>query len=174
VRPELVEWAKTLVFSVVLFFGLRAAVVEAYVIPTGSMLPTIHEGDRVLGSKFHYWFWNPGRGDVVVFRPPEAAGRNGQERPPRYVKRVIAVGGDRVEVRGGQVFVNDERIHEPYVSVPARYGMGPVIVPERQLFVLGDNRNNSLDSHVWGFIGEDHLIARAFVRYWPPNRIGRI
>ena len=67
VRFEVVEWVKTLVFSVVLFFGLRAAVVEAYVIPTGSMQPTIHEGDRVLGSKFHYWFWNPGRDWSVLF-----------------------------------------------------------------------------------------------------------
>ena len=170
-KREAREWGKTLLMTAVLSLVLRVAVVEAFIVPTGSMRPTILEGDRLLGSKFHYWFWEPARGDVVVFRPPEAAQELSHQRAPRYVKRVIAVGGDLVEVRRGVVTVNGEQLTEPYISAAPRYRLEPTIVPEGQLFVLGDNRNESLDSHVWGFLEEEALIAHVFARYWPPNRI---
>ena len=171
-KSEGKEWGKTLLYTGLLSLALRVAVVEAFVVPTGSMRPTILEGDRLLGSKFHYWFWEPIRGDVVVFRPPEKAQELSEQKTPRYVKRIIAVEGDVVEVGRGSVWVNGERIDEPYVAASPSYRLPPVTVPEGQLFVLGDNRNESFDSHRWGFLERDALIAHVFARYWPPKRIG--
>ena len=171
-RREVREWGKTLLYTGLLSLILRVAVVEAFVVPTGSMRPTILEGDRLLGSKFHYWFWHPARGDIIVFRPPENAQEAADRKVPRYVKRVIAVAGDTVEVKRGHVWVNGELVEEPYLGALPAYRIPPVVVPEGQLFVLGDNRNESFDSHRWGFLGEDALIAHVFARYWPPSRIG--
>jgi signal peptidase I len=170
-RIEARDWARTLLLTVALSLGLRVAVVEAFVVPTGSMRPTIQEGDRLLGSKFHYWFWEPKRGELVVFRPPPAAQEITHAEASRYVKRVIATEGDLVEVRDGRVRVNGREVEEPYLDAPPHYDVPPTRVPEGQLFVLGDNRNDSLDSHVWGFLPQDALIAHVFARYWPPNRI---
>ena len=88
---EVRDWARSIFLTGVVFLALRAAVVEAFVVPTGSMRPTIREGDRLLGSKFHYWFWQPERGDVVVFRPPDEVRALSDSDTGRYVKRVIAV-----------------------------------------------------------------------------------
>jgi signal peptidase I len=171
---EIREWAKTLALTVGIALGLRAVVVEAFVVPSGSMRPTIVEGDHLLGTKFHYWFWAPRRGDVVVFRPPAEAQRLAGTVAPRYVKRVIAVEGDEVEIRRGQVRVNGEPLAEPYVAEPPAYVVRRMVVPPGHVFVLGDNRNESLDSHRWGFLSEESLIAHVFVRYWPIDRIGRL
>jgi signal peptidase I len=168
---QLGEWSKTILFTLAVSLILRAAVVEAFVVPTGSMRPTIHEGDRLLGSKFHYRFNEPQVGDIVVFRPPEAARRAMNPEVKRLVKRVVAVGGDTVEIREGVVHVNGQGLDEPYVQSPPRYRLEPVTVPEGHLFVLGDNRNQSNDSHFWGFVAETDLIAHVFARYWPPTRI---
>jgi signal peptidase I len=102
------EWLRTALLVVIASFGMRAVVVEAFVVPSGSMRPTIREGDHLLGSKFYYHFWAPRRGDVVVFRPPDAALRLGSADARRFVKRVIAVAGDEAEVREGVVRVNGE------------------------------------------------------------------
>jgi signal peptidase I len=168
---QLREWSKTILFTLVLALVLRAAVVEAFVVPTGSMRPTIHEGDRLLGSKFHYRIHDPRVGDIVVFRPPEAARQVMGPEVKRLVKRVVAVGGDTVEIRDGVVRVNGQALQEPYIDSPPRYRLEPVTVPEGHLFVLGDNRNQSNDSHFWGFVSETDLIAHVFARYWPPTRI---
>jgi signal peptidase I len=170
-RKEARDWGKTLLYTGLLSLVLRVAIVEAFVVPTGSMRPTILEGDRLLGSKFHYWFWQPARGDIVVFRPPENA-QEAERRASRYVKRVIAVAGDTVEVKGGRVWVNGDPIAEPYLGAPPSYRVPPVVVPQGQLYVLGDNRNESFDSHRWGFLAEEALVAHVFARYWPPSRIG--
>lgn len=172
-RRELREWARTLAYSTLMFFGMRAAVVEAYHVPTGSMRPTILEGDRILGSKFHYWIWEARPGDIVVFRSPERVqALSGESAASRLVKRVVAVEGDVVEVRDGAVFVNGVPRPEPYLQDPPRYRMPAFTVPKDHIFVLGDNRNNSLDGHVWGSLEEKALMARAWVRYWPPWRVG--
>jgi signal peptidase I len=168
---KLREWSKTILLTLAFSLLLRAAIVEAFVVPTGSMRPTIHEGDRLLGSKFHYRLTSPKTGDIVVFRPPAAARRTMNPDVKRLVKRVVAVAGDTVEIRDGVVRVNGSPLHEPYVQSPARYRLGPLTVPEGQLFVLGDNRNQSNDSHFWGFAAETDLIAHVFARYWPPWRI---
>ena len=174
-KHELWDWSKTIFWSLILFFGMRVAIVEAYHVPTGSMLPTIEPGDRILGTKFHYWIWGPEAGDVVVFTPPERVA-NYATGPlsSRYVKRVVAVAGDFVEVRDGRLWVNGESREEPYLLERPQYRLPRTEVPADHVFVLGDNRNNSLDGHVWGFLPEDALLARAWVKYWPPWRVGAL
>jgi signal peptidase I len=166
------EWLRTALLVVVASLAMRAVVVEAYVVPSGSMKPTIREGDHLLGTKFHYRFWAPRRGDVVVFRPPEAVRQLGYANVPRYVKRVIAVAGDEVEIEDGVVRVNGQALQEPYVAERPSYSFARAKVPPGNVFVLGDNRNESLDSHRWGFLPEEDLIAHVFACYWPPQDIG--
>ena len=174
-RRRLAEWTRTLVSSAVMFLVMRAVVVEAYVVPTGSMRPTIQENDRVLGTKFHYWFFAPERGDVVVFRtPPPVRALQADGGSDRLLKRIVAVAGDVVEVKGSALWVNGVRQVEPYLQDPPDYRMPRVRVPPGHVFVLGDNRNNSLDGHVWGFLPEKELLAHAVVRYWPPWRIATL
>jgi signal peptidase I len=171
-REWLWEWTKTIVASAAVFVVMRAAVVEAYHVPTGSMRPTILEGERILGTKFHYWLWEPETGDVVVFRTPAAVRRLQSQEADRLVKRVIGKEGDLVQIAGGIVRVNGRTLDEPYVLAPPDYELPAIRVPRDHVFVLGDNRNNSLDGHVWGFLPEKDLLAHAFLRYWPPQRIG--
>lgn len=165
-------WLRTAALVVLASLAMRAVVVEAFVVPSGSMRPTIVEGDHLLGSKFHYRFWQPRRGEVVVFRPPDEALRIGRADATRYVKRVIAVEGDEVEIRDGVVRVNGGALAEPYVAEAPDYVFPAQRVPPGHVFVLGDNRNESLDSHRWGFLPREALLAHVFARYWPPERIG--
>lgn len=169
---EFRAWLRTAGLVVLASLAMRAVVVEAFVVPSGSMRPTIVEGDHVLGAKFGYRFRDPRRGEVVVFRPPEAARVLGRASATRYVKRVIAVEGDEVEIRDGVVRVNGNVLQEPYVAEAPDYTFPCQRVPPGHVFVLGDNRNESLDSHRWGFLPKDALLAHVFARYWPPKRIG--
>jgi signal peptidase I len=162
------EWTKSLAIALILAFGIRTAVVEAFYIPSGSMEPTLQVGDRILGNKFWFWFSDPHRHDIVIFAPPDTA----HLAAGAMIKRVIAVEGDLVEVRNGQVLVNGARVVEPYLKERPQYHLPPTPVPSGMLFVLGDNRNASYDSHAWGFVPRGNLRAKAFARYWPLNRIG--
>lgn len=165
----LYDWGKIILFSVVIAFAVRVTIVGAYYVPTGSMRPTIGIGDRLLGWKFIYHFREPHVGEIVVFKPPTEA----QADVPRFVKRVVAVAGDLVEVKEGALYVNGERQHEPYASAPYYY-MPPMTVPQGHLFVLGDNRNNSADGHVWGFLPQDNVEAKIAFRFWPLFRAGKV
>ena len=162
------EWVRSILLALLLAFGIRTAVVEAFFIPSGSMEPTLLVGDRILGNKFWFWFADPHRQDIVIFSPPDGASL----AAGAMIKRVIAVEGDVVEVRDQQVFVNGTPVDEPYIKERPQYNLPPTTVPHGMLFVLGDNRNASYDSHAWGFVPRDHLKAKAFARYWPPQRIG--
>ncbi|MEW5945844.1 MAG: signal peptidase I [bacterium] len=170
---EAVEWIKTIIPVLCLFLLLRATVVQSYVIPTGSMAPTVMPGDRIFGLRFVYLFREPRRGEIVAFQPPARALEPGEKRFS-FLKRVIAVENDVVSVRGGKVFVNGVALDEPYVGEPPRYVLPPARVPRGMLFVLGDNRNRSKDSHVWGFLPADNVRAKAFIRFWPPARAGLV
>jgi signal peptidase I len=167
-RDRVWEWVKSIGLAVLLALGIRTAVVEAFVIPSGSMEPTLQVGDRVLGNKFWFWFAEPHRRDIVIFAPP----RNAELAAGALIKRVIAVEGDVVEIRDGRVRVNGQAIAEPYVKEQPLYYLPPTKVPPGMLFVLGDNRNASYDSHAWGFVPQSNLRAKAFARYWPLGRIG--
>ena len=163
-RPIL-DVIETLILSVILFVAIDT--VSARVRVDGSsMEPTLHTGEFVFVNKVTYKLSQPRRGDVIVFHYP----RNPQEN---YIKRVIGSQGDKVEVRGGKVYVNGQNLQEPYIAASPNY-TDTWTVPEGQLFVLGDNRNNSSDSHSWGFVPLDYVIGKATFVYWPLENWGNL
>ena len=161
-RRYLVDMAETIVLALLLFLGINA--ISARIrIESISMQPTLFAGDYVIVSKLAYRLGEPQRGDVIIFHyPPDP------QREP-YIKRVIGLPGDEVEVRDKQVFVNGEQLAEPYISAEPNY-VGTWTVPPDSLFVLGDNRNNSSDSHAWGMVPLKNVIGKAEVVYWPPTQ----
>ena len=173
-QPSLwVELLQTVGLSVVLSFGMRQFVAEARVVPTGSMEPTVQVNDRLVIEKISYLFKSPERGDVIVFQAPEKAlVISGATTNDAYLKRVIGLPGETVEIKGGKVFINDKALKESYIKAPPNYTWEKATVPEGQYLVLGDNRNGSLDGHVWGFLPKETIIGKASLRFWPPNRIG--
>jgi len=165
-----VEGMKTMGLSLFLAFGIRTAVAQSYFIPSSSMEPTLKIDDRLMVDKLSYHFTNPQRGDIVVFNPPEAVIEEQNLHDP-FIKRVIGLPGDQVEVKGGRVYINNLPLRENYIADKPNYAWGPQIVPPNSYLVLGDNRNNSYDGHYWGFVQSDRIIGRAVVRFWPLNRI---
>jgi len=162
------EFLIILLISFALVFGfVRPFVVEAFYIPSESMVPTLRVGDRVLVNKFIYRFTEPERGDIVVFESVEGGGQD-------LIKRVVGVPGDRIAVRGGRLFVNGEPQREPYVNnkFPDRSFFAPKTVPKGHVFVMGDNRANSRDSRFFGPVPKEKIEGEAFLRFWPPHRIG--
>lgn len=162
------ETLSILVIAFILSMLLKAFVVEARVIPSGSMLPTIQIDDRVLVNKFIYRFQTPKRLEVIVFEPPLETGHRED-----FIKRVIGLPGEMIEVRNGKVLVDGEALEENYLQEPPAYSYGPVVVPVNCLFVMGDNRNKSFDSHMWnGWLPLDNVKGKAFFTYWPFKRMG--
>jgi len=160
--------------ALVLALGIRHFVAEARYIPSESMLPTLEVNDRIIVEKMTYRFDSPERGDIVVFWPTERLRRDNPSLKDAFIKRVIGLPGDKVEVRSGQVYVNDQPIEENYIAEPPGYDWSPEMVPADQYLVLGDNRNNSYDSHFWGYVPRENIIGRAAVRFWPPDRLGEV
>jgi signal peptidase I len=167
-----VEGLKTIALSAVLAFGIRTFVAEARYIPSGSMLPTLQINDRLIIDKVSYHFVEPHRGDIVVFSPTDTL--RAQNFRDAFIKRIIGLPGDTVEVAEGKVYVNGEALAENYLQDYPNYQWGPEVVPPDQYLVLGDNRNNSFDSHLWGFVPRENIIGRAVVRFWPLNRMGGV
>ncbi|MGA1475323.1 MAG: signal peptidase I, partial [Prochlorothrix sp.] len=145
-----VEGIKTIGLSAVLAFGIRTFVAEARYIPSSSMLPTLQINDRLIVDKVVYRFTDPQRGDIVVFNPTDAL--LAQNFRDAFIKRIIGLPGDVVEVYGGTVYVNGQALEENYIQDAPDYVYGPETVPADQYLVLGDNRNNSYDGHSWGFV----------------------
>lgn len=165
-RP-LLTLLKDILYGVLLWLLIITFVGQVREVPTGSMEPTILVGDRFWTDKLGLRFGSIRRGDIVVFDPPPPV----QAQFP-YIKRVIGLPGETVEVRDGKVFIDGEPLDEPYITEPPRYRYGPVTIPEGQYFVLGDNRNMSNDSHEWGLLERERIFARAVYRIWPLGRIG--
>lgn len=164
----ILEFLLILIVAFALVFGfVRPFVVEAFYIPSGSMIPTLEVGDRVLTNKFIYRFEDPERGDVVVFRSVEGGDED-------LIKRVVGVPGDTVSVRDGTLFVNGEAQKEPYVNrdAPDINTYGPMRVPDDSVFCMGDNRSNSRDSRFFGPVPYESIEGEAFVTFWPPSRLG--
>jgi signal peptidase I len=134
------------------------------------MEPTLQINDRLIIEKVSYHFQKPERGDIVVFSPTAAL--KAQNFQDAFIKRVIGLPGDKVQVKNGLVYVNGKALAEKYIAEEPNYTFGPVTVPPDQYLVLGDNRNNSYDSHAWGFVPRENLIGRAVVRFWPFDRLG--
>lgn len=160
-----VDILETLLLSVILFLIINA--VSARIkIDGSSMEPTLHHGEFIIVSKLNYRFGEPERGDIVVFDYP----RNITQE---YIKRVIGLPGDHVRIEDQKVYVNGQEVSEPYLNAPPVYE-GEWDVPDEALFVLGDNRNNSSDSHNWGVVPMENVIGEAFFVYWPPESWGLI
>jgi signal peptidase I len=174
------EYAEALVVALLLALFIRSFIVQAFKIPSGSMLPTLQIGDHILVNKFLYGLrlpypfekvvvqWGqPYAGDVIVFVYP-------RDRTKDFIKRVLAVGGDTVAVRHKQVYVNGAKLEIPQAAfadegreIPGlRDNFGPVTVPPHKLFVMGDNRDRSHDSRFWGFVDFDDVKGKAFLIYW--------
>lgn len=163
------EIIKTLGTAAILAFGIRTFVAEARYIPSSSMEPTLEINDRLIIEKVSYRIGSPQRGDLVVFTPTETLQARGFK--DAFIKRAIGLPGDTVEIKGGKVYVNGKALTENYIAEPPESDYGPVLVPQDRYWVLGDNRNNSSDSRVWGFVPQSNLIGRANVRFWPLDRI---
>lgn len=188
------EILETLILTVLIFLVVRS-VVQNFKVEGRSMEPTLHNGQYLLINKATYWrldgsllarltpgaeassdnqaaggrylFAPPERGDVIVFRYPKEPDRD-------FIKRVIAQPGDTVEIKGSMVFINGKPLSEDYISAPPNYSTPAETVPPGNYFVLGDNRNNSSDSHIWGLVPEDNIIGRAWISYWPLEVLGFI
>jgi len=159
--------------ALVLALLIRIFVAEPRFIPSASMLPTLQVGDRLVVEKISYHFREPARGDIIVFDPPQQLQVQGYAKDQAFIKRVIGAPGQTVEVQKGRVYLDKTPLEEGYIAEPPDYHWGPAQVPEGQVFVMGDNRNNSNDSHVWGFLPKENIIGRAFYRFWPLSRISR-
>ncbi|MBF8297466.1 MAG: Peptidase signal peptidase [candidate division NC10 bacterium] len=167
------QYTEAFLIAILLALVIRTFVVQAFKIPSGSMLPTLQIGDHLLVNKFLYWFTDPQRGDVIVFKFPQDEGRD-------FIKRVIALPGDKVEVRGKRVYVNDKPVQESYAvhldpsmqenPHSPRDNFAPVQAPSGQLFMMGDNRDYSMDSRFWGFLDIKKIKGKAFIIYWSWDR----
>lgn len=163
-RREMVSWIFTILCALVLAIFVNKILIVNATVPTGSMESTIMPKDRIVAFRLSYMFENPKRGDICVFRYPD-------DETQYYVKRVIGLPGDKVEVRNGKVYINDakESLNEPYLKEPMNGNFGPYVVPVDSYFMMGDNRNNSLDSRFWNnkFVKKDKILGKVFFRYYP-------
>lgn len=160
---------------VIVFLVVRPFIAQAFYIPSRSMKPTLEVSDRIIVNKLAYRLREPARHEIVVFRAPGVASRqvgDGEEKD--FVKRVIGVPGDVVEVHGGVTYVNGKADRLASVEDSINYDMQPVTVPQGKLFVLGDNRNHSNDSHCWGVLDRALVIGKAEWVFWPLGRAGGI
>jgi signal peptidase I len=174
-----IELGKTLGTAFVLAILIRTFVAEARYIPSSSMENTLQINDRLIINKFIYRFHDPKRGDIAVFMAPKSAGKACQKinTAPKdaYIKRVIGLPGDKVEVNTKhQVLINNQVLTEQYIKEPPDYSFDPIIVPPNSYLMLGDNRNNSCDGHLWGFLPRENFIGPAVFLFWPLNRLGMI
>ena len=172
------SWKGLLVWILIALL-LRWQAVEPRWIPSGSMIPTLQIQDRILIEKITPRInkklnKNLNLNTIVIFKPPKILTDAGYSDNSALIKRVVGLPGDKIEISGGKLYRNEKEINEPWIKEPIQYEMEPINVPENSLWVLGDNRNNSLDSHIWGALPEKNLIGTALARYWPLNEIGLI
>ena len=166
-RALLRETLLVIIIAAILYFGLQL-IVQDYSIREYSMEPNFTEGQRVLANKIVYKFHGPERGDVVIFRPPPPY--DSQEIP--FIKRIIGLPGETVEIKNGSVYINSTELDEPYITQPPRYTLSKIEIPEDNYFVLGDNRNNSNDSHTGWTVPRENIIGKAWLSIWPLGRWG--
>jgi signal peptidase I len=178
------EYIESIIIAILIALFIRTFIICAYKIPSRSMVPTLLVGDHILVSKFIYGVkipllrktiipvGEPKRGEIVVFIYPN-------DRSKDFIKRVIGVGGDKLEIKNKKIFINDKELKDSYgvfsdsnvfpQSMQPRDNFGPVTVPKNSLFVMGDNRDESLDSRFWGFVDLKDVEGKAFIIYWSWN-----
>ena len=176
VKPWWQQHGETIrIFAVALAIALflRTFIVEPRFIPSGSMEPTLLVGDRILVDKISQSWQAPQRGDILIFYPPVSPAI--EDSSKAYIKRLIGIEGDRIAVQDGKVYLNGEALNELYIAEAPQYNMRSVIVPKGYYWMMGDNRNHSNDSHIWGFLPKENLIGKAAIRFFPfDDRIGSI
>lgn len=153
---------------------IRTFVAEPRFIPSDSMFPTLEINDRLVIEKVSYYLKSPQFGDIIVFTPPSQLQEIGYGADQAFIKRVIGKPGQTIEVKNGRVYIDNEPQFERYIAEEPHYQLPPVKVPENSYFVMGDNRNDSNDSHVWGFLPKENIIGRAVFRFWPIERFGGV
>ncbi|MBT9537947.1 MAG: signal peptidase I [Nitrospirae bacterium] len=175
------EYAKAIITALILAMLIRTYIIQAFKIPSGSMIPTLLVGDHILVNKFLYgtkipfsgkrafMFKKPERGDIIVFKYPENPSKD-------FIKRVVAVEGDVIESKNKMIHVNGNKVNEPYaqhtdssmrpMGIEPRDNFGPVIVPKNKYFVMGDNRDQSYDSRYWGYVDIKDVKGKALILYW--------
>lgn len=160
-----VQFTESMLGALVIALILRQFIVQSSLVFSGSMIPTLTIDDRLIVNKLVYTFNAPNRGDIVLFYPPINDNR-------QYVKRLIGLPGDTLEIRRGIVYINNEPLVFPGVTILRDYSFRqPEIIPEGHYFMMGDNRSNSQDSRFWGYVPKENLIGEALFTYWPINRI---
>ncbi len=162
-RSFLRDLVETLLLTLIIFLIVNALTGRFQVRGT-SMEPTLHNGQYIIVSKLSYRLGDPQRGDIIVFRPPNGAHED-------YIKRIIGLPGEKVEIREGAVWINGYRLEEPYITTPTPYTGSWELGPD-EYFVLGDNRGGSSDSHSWGPLPRENIVGKAWLCYWPPQHWG--
>lgn len=166
-RTQIKEFVESIVIAGILAFFIITFIVQSFVVEGESMLPSLHDGERLFVNKFIYRFQEPKRGDIVVFAPKG-------EPKKKYIKRVIGLPGEEIIVNRDGVYINGHLVEENYINAKAEEGFGRYVVPENHFFVLGDNRNRSTDSRNFyqvGFVPFKSISGKAFWVYWPLNKI---
>lgn len=182
---------RTVSIALILAFLLRTFIIEPRFIPSGSMEPTLLVNDRIIVEKVSYSLRDPQRGEIIVFYPPKSPAI--EDNTKAYIKRLIGLPGDRISIHDGKVFVNDRALTENYIAEPPDYifpnqaqnleslsssqdsRYKSITVPQGYYWMMGDNRNSSNDSHIWGFLPRQNMIGRAFLRFFPfDNRVGEL
>ncbi len=178
-RTKAMETLETVVLAGGIAWFVHAFIAASFYIPSESMLPGLEINDRLLAEKLSYRFHPPRRGDIVVFDPPPKATALAGNA---VIKRVVGLPGETIAIHSGLVFIDGQPLTEPYTLAMPAYpepdwhalGMAGGRIPSDAVFVMGDNRNNSADSHVWGTLPIDHIIGHAVFRFWPIPRIGPV
>lgn len=167
-QSELIQWAVVIIGAVILAVLINSFVIVNAQIPSGSMENTIMTGDRVFGNRLAYAFSDPERFDIIIFKYPD-------DESQLFIKRIIGLPGETVEIRDGNIYINgsDTPLEDVETKEPMVGSFGPYTVPEGCYFVMGDNRNNSRDSRYWEhtFVSKDEILGKAVFRYWPLNKM---
>ncbi|BBD53935.1 MULTISPECIES: signal peptidase I [Planktothrix] len=153
---------------------IRTFVAEPRFIPSDSMFPTLEINDRLVIEKVSYYLKSPQFGDIIVFTPPSQLQEIGYGADQAFIKRIIGKPGQTIEVKNGRVYIDNQPQFERYIAEEPHYQLPPVKVPDNSYFMMGDNRNDSNDSHVWGFLPKENIIGRAVFRFWPIERFGGV
>jgi signal peptidase I len=158
------ELLETVISAGVIAFIIITFIGQVTVVRGASMEPTLYNNERLIANKISYRFESPKRSEIIIFKPPLEIKRN-------YIKRIIGIPGDKIEIIKGEIYLNDNKLEENYIEYNSYEDVSAILVPDDSFFVLGDNRSNSSDSRYWGFVPRKNVVGKAWVVFWPLNKI---